>query len=221
MPATSLDVTSVAMGVCAYLLGSIPFGLLLGRLFGAADIRKSGSGNIGATNVARVAGPLAGVLTLLLDAAKGAFAVVFAARLSNQSSTMMMIAGLCALVGHCFPIWLGFRGGKGVATASGIFLVLCPLAFLGGAILFLLVVLYWRFVSLASISAAAAMPMLVYFLWAPHHAPPYTITFGSLAAALLIVYKHDENIQRLVQGDEPKFSLRKKPAEAEKDEDAP
>jgi glycerol-3-phosphate acyltransferase PlsY len=122
----------------------------------------------------------------------------------------MMIAGLCALVGHCFPIWLGFRGGKGVATAAGIFLVLCPPAFLGAVILFFLVVLYWRFVSLASISAAAAMPLLIYFFWAPHHAPPYVVTFGSLGAALLIVYKHDANIQRLVQGDEPKFSLRKK-----------
>jgi len=215
MPATSINVTSVAIVISAYLLGSIPFGLLLGKLFGAADVRTEGSGNIGATNVARVAGPLAGILTLLLDAAKGALAVVLAARLSDQSSTWMMIAGLCALVGHCYPIWLGFHGGKGVATAAGVFLVLSPLAFLAAAILFFLVVLYWRFVSLGSISAAAAMPLLIYFFWAPHHAPPYAVTFGSLAAALLIVYKHDANIQRLVQGDEPKFSL------SEKKEDAP
>jgi glycerol-3-phosphate acyltransferase PlsY len=160
--------------------------------------------------VARVAGPLAGILTLLLDAAKGALAVLLAARLSDQSAAWMMIASLCALVGHCFPIWLGFRGGKGVATAAGIFLVLCPPAFLGAAILFFLVVLYWRFVSLGSISAAAAMPLLIYFFWAPHHAPPYSVTFGSLAAALLIVCRHDANIQRLVQGDEPKFSFSKK-----------
>ncbi len=214
MPATSINVTSVAIAISAYLLGSIPFGLLLGKLFGAADVRTEGSGNIGATNVARVAGPLAGILTLLLDAAKGALAVVLAARLSDQSSTWMMIAGLCALVGHCYPIWLGFRGGKGVAIAAGVFLVLSPLAFLAAAILFFLVVLYWRFVSLGSISAAAAMPLLIYFFWAPHHAPPYAVTFGSLAAALLIVYKHDANIQRLVQGDEPKFSLSKKKEDA-------
>ena len=214
MPATSINVTSVAIAISAYLLGSIPFGLLLGKLFGAADVRTEGSGNIGATNVARVAGPLAGILTLLLDAAKGALAVVLAARLSDQSSTWMMIAGLCALVGHCYPIWLGFHGGKGVATAAGVFLVLSPLAFLAAAILFFLVVLYWRFVSLGSISAAAAMPLLIYFFWAPHHAPPYAVTFGSLAAALLIVYKHDANIQRLVQGDEPKFSLSKKKEDA-------
>lgn len=205
-----LNATLISIPAAAYLLGSIPFGLLLGKLFGAADIRKAGSGNIGATNVARVAGPLAGTLTLLLDAAKGALAIVLAARLSDQSSTWMMIAGLCALVGHCFPIWLGFHGGKGVATAAGVFLVLCPPAFLGAAILFMLVVAYWRFVSLGSIAAAAATPLLIYFLWAPHHAPPYAVTFGSLAATLLIVYKHDANIQRLFQGDEPKFSFSKK-----------
>jgi glycerol-3-phosphate acyltransferase PlsY len=205
-----LNATLISIPAAAYLLGSIPFGLLLGKLFGAADVRKAGSGNIGATNVARVAGPLAGILTLLLDAAKGALAVVLAARLSDQSSTWMMIAGLSTLVGHCFPIWLGFHGGKGVATAAGVFLVLCPPAFLGATILFMLVVAYWRFVSLGSIAAAASMPLLIYFLWAPHHAPPYAVTFGSLAAALLIVYKHDANIQRLVQGDEPKLSFNKK-----------
>jgi glycerol-3-phosphate acyltransferase PlsY len=200
----------ISIPVAAYLLGSIPFGLLLARLFGAADVRKVGSGNIGATNVARAAGPIAGILTLLLDGSKGALAVVLAARLTNESALWMMIAGFCALLGHCFPIWLGFRGGKGVATAAGVFLVLCPFAFLGAAILFVLVVLYWRFVSLASISAAAAMPLLIYFFWAPHHAPPHIVTFGSLAAAFLIAYKHDGNIQRLVQGNEPKLSFSKK-----------
>jgi glycerol-3-phosphate acyltransferase PlsY len=205
-----LNATLISLPAAAYLLGSIPFGLLMGKLFGAADVRKAGSGNIGATNVARVAGPLAGILTLVLDAAKGALAVVLAARLTDQSSTWMMIAGLCVLAGHCFPIWLGFRGGKGVAPAAGVFLVLCAPAFLGAAVLFVLVVIYWRIVSLGSIAAAAAMPLLIYFLWAPHHAPPYAVTFGSLAAALLIVYKHDANIQRLVQGDEPKISFKKK-----------
>ena len=209
-----LNATLISIPAAAYLLGSIPFGLLLGKLFGAPDIRKAGSGNIGATNVARVAGPLAGILTLLLDAAKGAFAVFLAARLSHESATWMIIAALCVLAGHCFPIWLGLHGGKGVATAAGGFLVLCPIAFFGAAILFVLVVIYWRFVSLGSISAAAAMPLLIYFFWAPHHAPPYAVTFGSLAAALLIVYKHDANIQRLVQGDEPKFSFRKNKEDA-------
>src|SRR5713226_1769522 len=117
----------------------------------------------------------------------------------------MMIAALAALVGHCFPVWLKFKGGKGVATAAGVFLVLCPPAFLGAVILFVLIVLFWRYVSLGSISAAAAMPLLTYLFWAPHHAPPLVITFGTLAAALLIIYKHNGNLQRLVQGTEPKF----------------
>jgi acyl phosphate:glycerol-3-phosphate acyltransferase len=208
------DLGLVSIPAAAYLLGSIPFGLLLGKLLGVADVRKEGSGNIGATNVARVAGPVAGILTLLLDAGKGALAVFLAGRFSSESALWMMIAGFCALMGHCFPIWLRFCGGKGVATAAGVFLVLCPLACLGAVVLFVLVVIYWRFVSLGSISAAAAMPLLVYFFWAPHHAPPYSIIFGSWAAALLIIYKHDANIQRLVQGDEPKFSFDKKKDEA-------
>jgi glycerol-3-phosphate acyltransferase PlsY len=194
----------------AYLLGSIPFGVPLARLFGGGDVRKSGSGNIGATNVARVAGPLPGILTLLLDGGKGCAAVWVAGRVSDESATWMMIAALAALLGHCFPIWLKFRGGKGVATAAGAFLVLCPAALLGSVILFLLVVFFWRYVSLASISAAASMPLLIYFLWAPRHAPPLIVTFGALAAAAIIIYKHDANIQRLVQGEEPKFSFGKK-----------
>jgi len=200
----------LSIPAAAYLLGSIPFGLLLTRLFGAGDVRKSGSGNIGATNVARVAGTLPGILTLLFDVAKGAAAVWLAGRVSNESATWMMIAALATLLGHCFPIWLKFRGGKGVATAAGAFLVLCPAALLGSVILFLLVAFFWRYISLASISAAASMPLLIYILWAPHHAPPPIVTFGALAAAGIIIYKHDGNIQRLVQGEEPKFSFGKK-----------
>jgi len=121
----------------------------------------------------------------------------------------MMIAAVAVLLGHCFPVWLQFNGGKGVATAAGIFLVLSPLACLATVILFFLVVIFWRYVSLGSISAAAAMPLLIYLLWAPRHAPPLTVTIGSLAAALLIIYKHRGNLQRLVQGVEPKFSFSK------------
>lgn len=212
----------IAIPAASYFLGSIPFGLLLGRLFGAPDIRKTGSGNIGATNVARAAGPFAGILTLLLDAGKGALAVALAAKFSGDSATWIMVAGICALAGHCFPIWLGFRGGKGIATAAGVFLVLCPLALLGAVILFVLVVIYWRLVSLGSISAAAAMPLLIYFFWAPHHAPPHAITFGTLVATLLVIYKHDANIQRMVEGTEPRISFRKKKKkEEEEEEDAP
>jgi glycerol-3-phosphate acyltransferase PlsY len=207
---SSIPMTVVLIPVSAYLLGSIPFGLILAKIFGSGDVRNEGSGNIGATNVARVAGPLAGILTLILDGAKGAAAVLLAERYSNGSAMWMIIAGLAALIGHCFPIWLKFKGGKGVATAAGVYLALSPLAFLAGLILFILVVAFWRYVSLGSISAAAAMPMLLYFLWAPHHAPPPMITFGALAVAMLIVYKHDANLQRLVDGQEPKFSFSKK-----------
>jgi glycerol-3-phosphate acyltransferase PlsY len=207
---SSIPMTVVLIPVSAYLLGSIPFGLILAKIFGSGDVRNEGSGNIGATNVARVAGPLAGILTLILDGAKGAAAVLLAERYSNGSAMWMIIAGLAALIGHCFPIWLKFKGGKGVATAAGVYLALSPLAFLAGLILFILVVAFWRYVSLGSISAAAAMPMLLYFLWAPHHAPPPMITFGALAVAMLIVYKHDANLQRLVNGLEPKFSFNKK-----------
>jgi acyl phosphate:glycerol-3-phosphate acyltransferase len=193
----------------AYLLGSIPFGLLIAKTLGQRDVRTEGSGNIGATNVARVAGPAAGVLTLILDAAKGAAAVWLAARFSGDSATWMMVAALAALVGHCFPVWLGFKGGKGVATALGIFAVLCPFAAVAALVLFLVVAGYWKYVSLASVSAAAAMPLLIYFLWAPRHAPPTVIILGTMAASLLVIYKHDANLQRLVEGSEPKFSLSK------------
>jgi acyl phosphate:glycerol-3-phosphate acyltransferase len=195
--------------LAGYLLGSIPFGLILAKLFGAGDLRKAGSGNVGATNVARVAGTFAGVATLVLDAAKGAAAVWLAVRFANESATWMIVAGIAAMVGHCFPVWLRFHGGKGVATAAGMFLVLCPLSAVGAIVVFLLVVVFWRYVSLGSIAAAAAMPLLIYFLWAPHHAPPLMITFGAFAAAMLVVYKHDANIQRLVEGREPRFSFNK------------
>ena len=204
-----MSMTLLAIPFAAYFLGSIPFGLLLTRAFGRGDVRKVGSGNIGATNVARAAGTLAGIITLMLDLAKGAGAVLLAEKLSNDSATWMMVAAFAALLGHCFPVWLKFKGGKGVATAAGIFLVLSPLACLGAIILFILVVVFWRYVSLGSITAAAAMPLLIYFLWAPHHAPPLAVTIGALAAALLIIYKHRGNLQRLLEGAEPKFSFSK------------
>jgi len=198
----------------AYLLGSIPFGLLLAKLFGDADVRRAGSGNIGATNVARVAGPAAGILTLVLDAGKGWIAVWLAGRVVHAGAAVMVVAGFFALLGHCFPVWLRFRGGKGVATAAGIFAALCPEALLAALILFALVVWYWRYVSLGSLAASAAMPLLVYLLWAPHFAPPNIVTGGSLAMALLVIYQHRGNIERLARGEEPQFTPRKKPDQA-------
>ena len=204
-----ISITLLGIVVTAYLLGSIPWGLLITRIFGSKDIRASGSGNIGAANVTRVAGPAAGILTLVLDTAKGYAAVWLAAQYSHDSATWMMIAGLAVLLGHCFPIWLNFRGGKGVATALGVFLALCAPAAVAALALFALVAAYWKYISLGSIAAAAAMPLLIYFLWAPHHAPPTVIIFGTMAATLLIIYKHDTNIQRLMEGVEPKFSAGK------------
>ena len=203
----------LAIPLIAYLLGSIPFGLLVGSIFGGKDVRKVGSGNIGATNVSRVAGTGPGILTLFLDAAKGCVAVLLAARATGDSATWMMVAGVCALIGHCYPVWLKFKGGKGVATAAGIFLVLCPMALYLALAIFILTVAFWRYVSLGSLAAAAAIPLLIYFLWAPHHAPPLVVSFGSLGICSLIMYKHDANMQRLVEGTERKFSFSSKPKE--------
>jgi len=205
-----ISATLLAIPFGGYLLGSIPFGLLLASLFGGGDVRKAGSGNIGATNVARVVGPLAGILTLVFDTAKGTAAVRLAGRITNESATWMMIAAFAVLLGHCFPVWLKFKGGKGVATALGVFLALCPLAAVSALLLFVLCVAFWRYVSLGSVAAAAAMPLLIYFLWAPRHAPPIIVDTGTLAIALLVIYKHDGNLQRLVEGTEPRFSFGKK-----------
>src|SRR5438445_2260375 len=206
---SEIPLNLVLISIAAYLLGSIPFGLLFAWLFSGPDVRAAGSGNIGAANVARVVGKSAGILTLIFDAGKGSAAVWLAARYSEENARWMMIAGIAALAGHCFPVWLKFKGGKGVATAAGVFLVLSPLACLGAVILFLLVVIFWRYVSLGSVSAAAAMPLLIYFLWAPRHAPPLAVTVGALAAALLILYKHRGNLERLREGAEPRFSFSK------------
>src|ERR1700675_4692930 len=205
-----ISLTLFLIPFVAYLLGSVPFGLLLTKLFGGGDVRKAGSGNIGAANVTRVVGPLAGILTLLFDTAKGAAAVWLAGRVTNESAAWMMIGAFAVLLGHCFPVWLKFTGGKGVATALGVFLALCPLAAVSALLLFILCVAYWRYVSLGSVAAAAAMPLLIYLLWAPHHAPPIVIDVGTLAIALLVIYKHDGNLQRLLEGTEPRFSFSKK-----------
>jgi len=206
--------TPILLFLGSYLLGSIPFGLILAKLFAGADIRRAGSGNIGATNVARVAGPLPGVLTLAFDAGKGWLAVWLAGRVMHEEAGVVVIAGFFALLGHCFPVWLRFRGGKGVATAAGIFGALCPEAMVAALILFAVVVWFWRYVSLGSLAAAAAIPLLVYLFWAPHFAPPNVVTVVSLAIAALVIFQHRANIGRLARGEEPKFSFSRKPDKA-------
>ena len=193
----------------AYLLGSIPFGFLISKLRGAGDIRAAGSGNIGAANVTRIVGVGAGVLTLALDAAKGYAAVWLAARLTGESATGMILAALAAIAGHVFPVWLGFRGGRGVTTGVGVFLPICWAAVLAALVIWLVVVLFWRYVSLGSIVAAASLPLLVYLLYAPGHAPPLAVSVGTTLAALTIIGKHRPNIQRLIAGTETRFTFRR------------
>ncbi len=195
--------------VLAYLLGSIPFGYVIGRLRGGTDIRAAGSGNIGAANVTRVLGPAAGVTTLLLDAAKGYVAVWLAAHFTGESITWMVVAALLAIAGHLYPVWLGFRGGRGVATGVGVFLTICWPAVVAALVIWILVVWFWRYISLGSIVATAALPLLMYLLYAPGHAPPRVASIGTALAAVLILLKHRPNLERLIAGTEPRFTLRK------------
>jgi glycerol-3-phosphate acyltransferase PlsY len=195
--------------VIAYLLGSIPFGFLIVKAFGGYDIRDSGSGNIGAANVTRNAGLSAGLLTLLLDAAKGYSAVWIANRwfTGAGSARWMMVAGVAAVVGHMFPIWLGFKGGKGVATGLGVFLPICAPAVGAAVVLWLLVVGFWRYTSLGSIVAAAVLPVFVYLLYAPRHAPPAYVTLGTIFISVLVLVKHRSNIERLISGTENRLKF--------------
>ena len=196
----------------AYLLGSVPFGYLLVRIFRGEDVRKSGSGNIGATNVSRKS-PVLGAVTLILDAAKGYFAVQFAASLSQfepsdpRLSRSMAAAALFAIVGHMFPVWLGFRGGKGVATALGAFMRFGPMAVLAAVVLFVLVVLVSRRISLGSIVTAAFFPATVWSLKISED--PGVLALIGLSA-LLIIGRHYRNIIRLLSGTEPRFTLRRR-----------
>ena len=194
--------------IVAYLLGSIPFGFLIVKLIGAGDIRFRGSGNIGATNVAREVGALPGLATLFLDGAKGYFAVWLAARVTDNNPRWMILAAVLALIGHSFPVWLNFQGGRGVATGAGVFLPISWHAVVGALVVWVVVLVFWRYVSLASISAAAVLPLLVYLLYAPRHAPPESISAGASFAMLLIIARHRTNIIRLLRGTEPQFTFR-------------
>jgi len=193
----------------AYLLGSIPFGVLIVKMRGGPDIRDTGSGNIGAANVLRNAGAAAGVLTLVLDAGKGYLAVWMAQRATQGSVRWMTIAAAAAVIGHIFPVWLGFRGGKGVATGLGAFLPICREAVLFALVLWILVVGFWRYSSLGSIVATAALPVFVYFLYAPGHAPPIDVTVCTVAISLLVLWKHRANMQRLIAGKESRLTSRR------------
>jgi len=189
----------ILLVVAAYLLGSIPFGYLIVRGKSGADIRETGSGGTGATNVSRRAGKAAGVLTLLLDAAKGCVAVLIA-RAVVGNDWVIAAAAIAALVGHIFPVWLGFRGGKGVATGVGIFLVLAPIALLCAGVVFVAIVLLTRYVSLGSMTAAILIPVLVVV-----QSDSRPLLTAAVVGAALIVFAHRGNIQRLASGTESRI----------------
>lgn len=191
--------------IAAYLLGSIPFGYLIVKMGRGSDVRGAGSGNIGATNVTRVAGKAAGLATLMLDAGKGYLAVWLAMRWSHENIRWMMAAAVAVVLGHTFSCWLRFRGGKGVATGLGVFLAVVWQAVLATLLVWLVVVAFWRYVSLGSVVAAAALPILVYLFYAPRHAPPLAVSFGSVAVAIIVIFKHRENIARLIAGTESRL----------------
>jgi acyl phosphate:glycerol-3-phosphate acyltransferase len=217
----------VLIAATAYLLGSIPFGYLLVRTFRGEDVRRTGSGNIGATNVARKS-PILGVLTLLLDALKGSAAVAAGIILSPamggsmslshiswrtmlpasspEFATSAALAALFAVAGHMFPLWLNFRGGKGVATALGAFALIAPKAVLVSAGIFLILVLVFRYVSLGSIAAVAAFPNFALILHEYGNSPVALVLMAT--ASVLIVVKHSANIRRLLAGAENRLGSR-------------
>ena len=207
-------VTYLVIALIAYLLGSIPFGYVLVRLFRKEDIREQGSGNIGATNVVRSGAKGLGALTFLLDALKGYVAVAAAAwvldlhalqQVSLQSATA--VAALAAIVGHIFPVWLGYKGGKGVATAFGVFVAVAWLPAVASLLVFIVVFALSRYVSLGSILGAVAFPVFAFL--APHFPYEASMIVVILIVPLIVVVKHRQNIGRLIHGTEYRFGKTK------------
>lgn len=189
----------------AYLLGSVPFGYLIVRWRKGVDVRGTGSGSTGATNVMRNIGIVGFIATFVLDVGKGAVAVVVASRLSGGNPWWIASASVAAILGHCFPVWLKFHGGKGVATGVGVFIALAPVQVALVLVIFAIVVGIWRYISLGSIVATAAFPVLV----AVMKQPPTPIVAGAAGAALIIICMHHGNIARLMRGTESKMGKKK------------
>jgi glycerol-3-phosphate acyltransferase PlsY len=197
-------VITAALGLAiAYLLGDIPFGYLLVKLTTGRDVRASGSGNIGATNVLRTTGRAAGVATLLLDIGKGYLAVWLEGRLTGGNVEWMGAAALAVMIGHSYPVFLRFRGGKAVASFVGAWLCLTPLPLAAVLVVFVVMAAWTRHISLASIVGAGTFPLAV---WLIEH-PPATVVVAAILSGALIVYRHRENIARLRAGTEPVFSF--------------
>ncbi|MCB5233994.1 MAG: glycerol-3-phosphate 1-O-acyltransferase PlsY [Candidatus Cloacimonetes bacterium] len=193
----------------AYLLGSIPFGFIIAKLFFKEDIRASGSGNIGATNAMRQFGTGVGILVLTFDILKGVAAVLVAKHLLPSHSPELAIAAFCAILGHVFPIWLGFKGGKGVAVAAGVFVALTPLTVLGALAGFIVVVAVTRYVSLGSLAAATALGISNTIIELKLDRPDYALLILIWIAVIMIFVKHIENISRLKNKTENKISFKK------------
>ena len=188
----------------AYLAGSIPVGVVLSKYYGVGDITKEGSGNIGATNVGRVVGKKAGIITLAGDILKGALPVLAARAMLPDASIFIALTALAAFMGHLYPVFNKFKGGKGVATALGVFIVISPLATLCAVLSFIIILSIWRFVSLGSIVAAGAMPAFAGMF----NLPPSYIAV-SLVIGGLVIYRHKDNIRRLLEGTESRFEKKK------------
>ena len=196
--------TGPLLTLTAYLLGSIPFGYLIVRWQKGVDVRATGSGSTGATNVMRNLGVIGFIATFVLDVGKGIAAVLLASRLSGDP-VVIAAAAVAAVLGHCFPIWLKFRGGKGVATGVGVFIALAPLQVVLVLVGFAMVVAISRYISLGSILASAAFPVLVYYM---KH-PPLAIVLGAAGGAMIIIARHHANIRRLLTGTESKVGRKK------------
>jgi len=188
--------------VVAYLMGSIPFALFAARRWSGADLRNSGSGNLGATNVMRVSGISAGLIVAALDMAKGAVSVFMAQRLAGSDAAPAM-AAFAAVVGHVYPVWLRFRGGKGVATAFGAFAALAPLAAVPALAVFVIAASATKYISLGSVVASLSLPPLAYFLGSGP-----AVVVAAIAAAALIVFRHRSNLDRVRTGTERRLGAR-------------
>jgi glycerol-3-phosphate acyltransferase PlsY len=206
--------TAALVAACAFLLGSIPFGYVLVRFIHGIDVRSIGSGNIGATNVARTGGRKTAIATLVLDTFKGWLPVFLVLHLAAipagddaQRHTLAALAALAAVLGHMFTPWLGFKGGKGVATGLGVFLALAPLAALAALGIFAATLAFTKYVSLGSVLAAAAFPLLLWGIEGEHF-PAAALALSAIAAALVVI-RHHENIGRLLAGTESRFGAKK------------